>query len=227
MLKPSTSVTTRLETVYQFCMTNLKPVLMEYWPEFVNKYPELDMQQWAIREYAKQMVDEGISNSKQIQSGITKACKEKFRPRPTEFAKLCKPTAEELGLPSLREAMDEVIARKGKFKHQEFTFSHRIVELICERIGYRVYQMRDHEFTELFKGEYDYWIGRYMSGDLPAAHKALEYTPPTKAKIDSYVANHGLPMLGNDTLSQKIRELGIAVKHKRQGHISTHEQKAV
>jgi hypothetical protein len=28
---------------------------MEYWPEFVNKYPELDMQQWVIREYAKQI----------------------------------------------------------------------------------------------------------------------------------------------------------------------------
>lgn len=183
------------------------------------------MQQWAIREYAKQMVDEGISSSRQIQAGIEKACKQQYRPRPTEFAKLCKPTPEELGIPSLREAYDEVIARRGRFKGKDFEFSHRAVELVDERVGHRVYHMRDADFMELFKGEYEYWVGRAMTGDLPEAKKALEYSTPKKPVIDSYVAKHGKPMLGDDLVSQKIKELGMLVSRKRQAHISTPDDK--
>ena len=221
----STLLATRLETVYQFCLTNLKPVLMEYWPEFVNKYPELDMQQWAIREYAKQMVDEGVTNSRQIIAGIAKACKQKYRPRPTEFAKLCKPTAEELGIPSLRQTYDEVVARHGKFRNKPFEFSHRVLEIIDERIGFRVHQMRDADFMDLLKGEYEYWLDRAMTGDLPQPRPALEYSTPQKARIDSYVSKHGLPQLGSDTLSQKIKELGVSINRNRKIHISQSDDK--
>lgn len=223
--KSSTLLKTKLDKVYQYCLTNLRPVLIEYWPEFANKYPDIEMQKWVIREYAKQMVDEGIASSALVKNGIAKACKCKYRPRPTEFAKLCKPSAEELGLPSLRDAYDEVITRRGKFKNRKFEFSHRIVELIDERIGFKLYQMRDSAFSDLFKGEFEYWVSRYMTADLPEPRKALEYTPPTKAKIDSYVSKHGLPQLGSDLLSQKITELGLAVKQNRQAHISTTDDK--
>jgi len=221
VLETSTFQTKR-DRILEFCMSNLLPVMMEYWREFTNKYPDESLQRFVMGEYAKQITLKGVTNTAQIKAGMLKATQQKYRPNPTEFAKLCLPTPEELGLKDTPSALAELITRRSKYRGQDFTYSHRVLEVVDERIGYRMYEkgMKESDFAALFAGEYEYWVNRFMNGDLPPARKALPYVPNHKARIEQYIEQHGPIVQGDDSLSLRMKALGEKVKKR---FISNHD----
>lgn len=203
------------DTIFEFCMTSLLPILMEYWREFTNKYPDEKSQRFIMGEYAQRITLKGVTKAEQIKLGILKAKELRYRPNPEDFAKLCVPTPEELGLKDVKSALDELYARRGRYRGRPFEFSHRVLELVDERIGFKSYTMKEHEFVKLFAGEYEYWCNRFLNGDLPPARKALEYnTTPAKSKVEKYIENHGPVALGDDPQGLRIRALGKAFKQR-------------
>lgn len=171
-----------------------------------------------MREYAEQLVEHSVT-SNQLQAGFRKAKKEKWLPTPTEFALLCKPTLEELGLPDIKNAFDQIVERHGRYRHDEYVFSHYILEVIDARIGYQGKRLKQEEFKKLFEGEYHYWLGRFINNDLPPTKReGIEHKITTKPPIYEFIERFGRPNeLGDDPLSQKIREFGIGIKHRNSG----------
>lgn len=179
----------------------VKPRFGLYWPEFINKYddPEKpEKMRFALQEYAQQLIAHRITKT-MLEAGMRKAQTLKFRPNPYEFAQLCLPTPKELGLPTEVEVFEEVVKRRGPFKGREFVFSHRLVEIIDERVGYRMYREREDAFRELVAGEYAYWLDRAMRDDLPEYRAALAHVQPKEqrpvAEIIGYKAKPSNPIV--------------------------------
>lgn len=200
---------TYLTEVQQALEINLKPVFVVYFPEFVNKFPDEDMQGFVMREYAEQLIKHRISST-QLRFGMEKCKTLKFRPNPYEFAMLCKPSATDLNLPDPIDAFNEIICRWGKCKGKPFTFSHRVVELTSERIGYKIYHMPEHAARALFDGEYAYWVDRACKDDLPEPLKAIEYIPPDFVPIQ--VLSKGMQLKGDARFDNRLADLGSKLK---------------
>jgi hypothetical protein len=187
----------------------LKPVFEIHFPDFVNKFEANGMMDEALNEYAEQLVGERIT-TEMLKRGIKRLKKCQFRPKPYDFAMLCKPTAEDLGLPGVRDCFDEIVARWGKFRHEakKPPFSHRLVEIISERVGYQSYLLKSDEFFELVSGEYSYWFDRAMRGDLPAPAKALEFKRIEKSVIEAVIADGWTPPV-DSPVQRRINELRL------------------
>ena len=211
----SAPTSTKLTKVYDVLVTNLMPLLPVHWPYVVKKYAKAEEQMWLMNEYAEQIVEQGVT-SNQLRNGLRKAKQEKWLPTPRDFAALCKPSLEEMGLPDIESAYAQQVERRGKYRGQDYVFSHRVLEIIDERIGYRMYRLSGEDFRELFENSYHYWVGRFINNDLPPENtRFLECFISTKPPIESYMENYGRPVsLGTDTLSQRIKELGIEIKLK-------------
>jgi len=81
-------------------------------------------------EWTKAFIEQNISTMEQLERGLRK-CRQstnRFMPSVGEFISWCKPSAEELGLPSLLSAFEEAVknARYEKDKHYQ-SWSHRAV----------------------------------------------------------------------------------------------------
>ncbi|WP_438863782.1 replication protein P [Neptunicella sp.] len=199
---------TRVQTALE---GSLKPIFTVYFPDFVNKFPDDEMQDWVMREYAQQLVDLRIS-SDQLKLGIRKCKTLKFRPNPYQFAQLCKPSAEDLNLPSVDDAFVEVIRRYGVSKGDDnFVFSHRVVALTAERVGFKVYRMPEHDARELFDLEYSYWVTRACEDTLPEVRKAITYVPPEVIPINVYMSDGHIPKVP-EAFNQRLAELGSKLK---------------
>lgn len=187
------------------------PKFAVYWPEFGNKYEDADhpeKMEFVLQEYAQQLVAHRIT-SDMLKSGMKKALKLKYRPNPYEFAQLCIPTPQELGIPTEQQVFDDIVLRRGRYKGQEFEFSHRLIEIIDERIGYRMYRMDEKKFRQLLTGEYGYWLDRAIRDDLPEFKAALVYRAPedTRAPIDVFISRTGHKPKLDAKLEQRLAEI--------------------
>lgn len=160
-----------------------------------------------LKEYAEQLVDERITKSMLV-IGIRRLKKCKYRPNPYAFAQMCKPTLADMGIPDAQSTHDEIVARWGKYRHAEHKpqFSHRLVEIISERIGYRAYLLKGSDFLVLVSEEHAYWLDRALRGDLPQAAKALEYKRPEKSVIEAVIASGYQPNL-DDKMMRRVAEM--------------------
>ncbi|MEH6711619.1 MAG: replication protein P [Paraglaciecola polaris] len=197
----------------------LKPVFEIHFTEFVNKFEQSGMMDTVLAEYAEQLVDERITGS-MLDIGIKRLKKCKFRPKPYDFAQLCKPTLEDMGIPDAKTTHDEIVARWGKYRHStnKPPFSHRIVEIVSERVGYRAYLLKDYEFLALVGEEHAYWLDRAIRGELPQAAKALEYKRHDKSVIEALTAA-GYQPPQDSPIMRRIAELKAirteAIENKR------------
>lgn len=110
---------------------------------------------------------------------------------------LCKPSVDDLGLPSLDETIREITERYGRFRHSEFEYSHRVIELISSRVGFHVTQESADKFKQRIRPEYNSFIEQAKIGKLPEKRPALELkivptvintsnaTNPFQARIDA------------------------------------------
>jgi hypothetical protein len=184
----------------------LAPKLAEYFPAYANKHATEDAIEFSMREYARHLIEQGVA-TEQIPKGMRRAEKRDFCPNPYQFAMLCKPTAEDLKLPSFENVFNEITKRFGIHRFESFAYSHLLVELIAERIGVRMYQMDEVEARKLCKNAYDYWVQRALEGSLPAPRRALPLIIPKEPMVDTFIKTKGYTLVEDKALSDRLNEL--------------------
>lgn len=161
-------------------MAELVPVLSVYCADFNSRYgKDEQVLQDTINEYASRLIRHGIG-AKGLRWGIEhlkqRATTNKWTPNPEEFAALCKPTGADIGVRPLDDVVTEIIAKRRERRatglKQEF--SHRVVEIIDQRVGFNIYASTEQRFRELVKREYDHWVEQAIAGKLPEPRAAIE-----------------------------------------------------
>lgn len=113
---------------------------------------------------------------KQISYGLTKAISgAKYCPDLPDFIALCKPTAEDLGLPSLANAYAEA-CRNAHPVLQDRQWSHPAVYHAAKQVGFFELRSLDEKTSRpMFEQAYERTVDAVLSGDeLPEIPKALE-----------------------------------------------------
>lgn len=158
------------------------------WQKLMKDNPEHG--QALLKEYAEQLVKNGITQ-KLLVKGLERAAEETFRPNPFKFAQLCMPRPEDFGIPSFDDAYREIThsAPKSRRYGKPHEFSHRVVEIVYERVGARQYThgMKDSEFRKIAKTEFDYWVYQAVRDLLPDKKKQITYVPATEPPINQYL----------------------------------------
>lgn len=129
----------------------------------------------AKREWIKGFMEQGINSLNQIKLGLKKAraSQDPYWPTVGKFVAWCKPTAEDLGLPSKEDAYSEVTANFGKFMTAEW--SHQAVFKVAKKAtSHSLKNLPEKESRALFYRNYAIMVERVMRGenmqvDIPKA----------------------------------------------------------
>jgi hypothetical protein len=158
------------------------------WQKIFNDNP--DHGDALLKEYAEQLVKNGITQ-KLLIKGLDRASEETFRPNPFKFALLCMPRPEDFGIPVFDDAYREITqeAPKSRRYGKPHTFSHRVIEIVYERVGSRQYThgMKDETFRNIVKTEFDYWVYQAVRDLLPEKKKQISYVTAAEPPINQFL----------------------------------------
>lgn len=142
--------------------------LQSIFPAWKHAFPTEDRLASAKREFAKALIENGITSLEQIARGMRQARAQDipFFPSPGMFIKWCELTPESLGLPSVDQAFDDVARRRR---------SHPAVVLAARATRFERQTLTAEEYRPVFAQAYEQLVRRLMNGeDLDAElHKAL------------------------------------------------------
>lgn len=133
------------------------------------------IEQAAKQQWAQALVENGIINQQQIELGMKKAraLAKPWFPSSGEFIAWCKPSLEDYGLPSAKQALRKVISGQRK--------SHPVLFLAAQATGSRELKTMQHELLlKLFTRNYEIVCQRFISGEdlsqaIPKALPASVY----------------------------------------------------
>ena len=163
-------VDSKIQALSEELMVTAIPMFAAYTNDFSQKWSE------NLEDFASELAERLLRNQvgrKGLHIGMERFKKQctgrnKWMINPEEFAQLCKPKPEDLGIAPLKACIDEIQQARAKARQkQEHTYSHRVVELMDSRIGYNIYATTAAEFEKLAATEYDYWTKRALNRDLP------------------------------------------------------------
>lgn len=182
--KQQSELRKRITTTAGLLQTSLLPVLTVYHTAFAAQFcSTVEQIEAVMTQFAERMIVEGVTR-KGLLAGIealkVRAGHEKFPPNPQEFALLCKQaSAHSNGLPSLQDALVEIIQRRGVERfNAEWQFSHELIRLINQRKGGLIYELTSVQFEQSIKAEYDHWVKRIEAGEqLPQPLQAISQKP--------------------------------------------------
>lgn len=200
---------------------NLIPVLNVYCAEFAGRFgSEVEA---VARQYAERLIVHGVG-LKGMMRGIEKlkqrTATKPFTPNPEEFAILCKPTAEEAGIPTLEEVHDQIVAARGRYRFEGYQFSHQIGAIINDRIGFEFYSLSAGDFRRKLEKEYNHWLQRALKNDLPAPRAAIGYQ--AEPELPPYLKNG--PVRVSGPLGDKIEALRKLAQERKQIELTTKKQ---
>lgn len=169
--------------------SELKPVFSMYCVDFAARFGEHSDD--VLREYAKQLILNKIGRTslqRGIQRLVKRAAENKFTPNPTEFVELCKPTAEDLGLPGLEEAyrdIDRGLRRSTNAK--PYRFKHRMIELIARDIGQYAFRLANEEKRQaMLHKSFEKWLDVARTEGLPPKRPQIA-EPEPRPEYEKYM----------------------------------------
>ena len=161
--------------------------LQAIFPAWRHAYPDTPTLDAAKRTWTLALFENQIRSVEQINTGLRKARKSGSPHIPSvgQFVTWCKPSAEDFGL-SLDQVYSEITLRRGKYKGQNFEFSHPVIAQINTRVGFQLYQLNTEKFRLVIKQELAHWLQRLAAGEqLPEPRPALESNQsPAKCYAD-------------------------------------------
>jgi hypothetical protein len=123
-----------------------------------------------------------------------------------------------LALLSLLSFVLKVFGRYRAYKRsgstRPFVFNSDFEEQIHFQCCARYRDVKESEWLESVRTTYDYWVSKYRDGERPVIQPKLTVIAESTPRINRYIEVFGLPELGQDSLSQRIRELGMGLKSK-------------
>ena len=140
-----------------------------------------------MRLYAEQLIKNEIGR-KGLNRGIENLkagnAPSRFTPTPAEFVEMCKPSAEDLGIPSLDDCMHEVREAKGRWRNAQFPFSHEVSRRLSERIGYEFYQISLNQFRKRCETEYKQLLELARNGQLGTHENRLPRQAEERSRVE-------------------------------------------
>ncbi|MCK7458480.1 replication protein P [Idiomarina aminovorans] len=185
--------------------SELVPVLGVCCHDFASRFGEYSND--TMRMYAEQLIKNEIGRkglSRGIESLKAGNAPSRFTPTPAEFVEMCKPSAEELGIPSLDDCMHEVRESKGRWRNAQYPFSHEVSRRLSERIGYEFYQISLNQFRKRCETEYTRLIELARNGQLGSHENRL----PRHAEERSRIEQMGKQLSINDA-RDVLKRFGI------------------
>lgn len=171
--------------------------LQSIFPAWKHAFPTEERLASAKREFAKALIESGITSLAQIAIGMRTARQQDipFFPSPGTFIKWCEITPESLGLPSMEQAFDDVARHRS---------SHPAVVLAARATRFERQTLTASEYRPVFEQAYSQLVRRVMAGeDLEAEiRRAL----PTREQIQhspEYYREQGLTNISK--LKQLLR----------------------
>lgn len=168
--------------------------LMAIRPAWKQAFPTDDLLKTAKNQWSIALLEARV-NQNQLNLALRKLRQtpDDFFPSVGKFLELCKPTAEDFGLPSFEDAYREVCDKCGYVGHIEW--SHPAVYHAISQVGlFDFRQMTNERAFEAFKAAYKATVKAVISGQtLPEIPKAIERKEPVKASAE--VANKHLANL--------------------------------
>lgn len=142
---------------------------------FSSMYPTKDEVVLASRIWAIGLIEAKLSPN-QIRHGQAKAIIDsKYCPDLPSFIALCKPSAEDMGLPTPAEAYEEACrnAHPGQADRQ---WSHPAIYHSAQQVGlFELRSLEKHKTLPLFEAAYQRTVEAILNGEeLPEIPKALE-----------------------------------------------------
>lgn len=180
--------------------SELKPMFSMYCVDYAARFGEHSDD--VMREYARQLIVNRVGRvglNRGVERLRVRAAHNRFTPNPAEFAVMCKPTPEDLGIPDLATAMHEVRESRSTWRHSKtpFPFSHDVCRFIDQRIGYDLYLVSDNEWRQRAKAEYERLVALAVAGNLPTYRHAISHQPNDDSARPAY------ERMGYKTLSRE------------------------
>ena len=123
-----------------------------------HAFPTDEMLAGAKREFAKALIEAGVTSLEQVAVGMREARKQTipFFPAPGMFIKWCEVTPESLGMPSIDQALHEIARHK---------ISHPAVKLAAMATRFERGALSASEYRPIFEREYGELVRRAMAGE--------------------------------------------------------------
>lgn len=194
----------RVHSLAGILVSNLFPILSTYYPDFESKNGGLEHHKlFALaKEYAHRLIIRSVSK-KGLSIGIERVKAEsielRWSPNPEQFARLCEPTAEQMGIPNLEDAKEEIIKARGIERGRTHVFSHDLTHELNRMHGYDMYSMSDKLWTEKLKHAYDRLFKMAVGGTLtrqaPAPGIELKYEQSRPTQENDVYLNDADPLM--------------------------------
>lgn len=130
---------------------------------------------------------------------------------------LCKPTLDEMGLPTLEKTISEIVDRHGRCRGEDYEYSHRLIELVAKDCGYFVTRETSEKFERRARVSHAKWVKKAQKNELPEAMPALELKIEAKPVFESPTAQN--PFQARiDAMRKEAkdrREASIKIAHEK------------
>ncbi|MGX5913929.1 replication protein P [Aliidiomarina sp. Khilg15.8] len=200
-------------------MAELLPVLLTNTTDFADKHGKRRHE--VLRIWAYQICVAGLGE-KDVARGIHRLLtnsdrKKIWAPLPHEFIAMCKPTPEEMGLPSMEAVANELeqnLSWNRRHGSKQFVHSHRLVELIAREMLPR-YRMADQaKRDKLLERSYTKWLEVARKSGLPAKMSAIADIAEPRPIVEEYLAKNGKVKI-DSSMAQRLSAIGRNLRERR------------
>lgn len=163
------------------------------------------------QEFAKALIENGITSQEQIALGMRRARQENtsYFPSPGQFVAWCQPTPEDMGLPTVEQAFWEANNHRA---------SHPAVELASLHTGYDRTHLPAAKYRPVFERAYLALVRRVVQGD-DLEQELVKALPPPEQPTHKW---EHYQQLAKKNINQIKRLLG---KDEQEGHNETDADK--
>lgn len=202
-------------------MGELVPAFNMYCRDFAGKFADVLVE--TMKEYGRQLVKANLGVV-DLRRGIERvpgrAHENPFTPNPVEFVEMCRPSAEELGLPSFDECYDEVWRCIDVFRRdhpgEDYPFKHRLSRFVVRDIGTDFSSATSERRRAMVSKSYQKYLRvAQVEGNLPEIHEAIaDFTDPEPLCFQ-YERKFGRPDPNSPLMREiaRIRESAKEAKH--------------
>ncbi|WP_017445780.1 hypothetical protein [Gayadomonas joobiniege] len=95
-------------------------------------------------------------------------------PEVSKVIALCQLNQLDQNLPSLEQTIAEIIQRNGRYRGENFEYSHRLIELVAQDCGHFVTREPSDKFERRVRTSHKKWVKQAQKDGLPQRRAALE-----------------------------------------------------
>ena len=159
---------------YTVIVNHIFEILLSICPAYDNAWKNQEEMNNTKKQWLIALLDSNHLNLKCINRGILKLRQRNlpYIPSPGQFIELCKPTAEDLSLPSAQKAFEEACRNCHPLSEKKWT--HETIYAAAMATGsYELSRLPSAKVFPLFERNYEIAMRNYVNGERVDIPKAL------------------------------------------------------